>query len=438
MIDEFRRRLRDAWAMSDRIFDLLPRQAWLSQPIRLRHPVLFYIGHLPAFAWNQVGRGLLGLGQLHPEFDELFERGIDPVGVDGHDSGLRWPPTDDVLEYRDRARELLAGLVERVLEGAGEDPLAARGRILNVVLEHELMHQETLQYMLQQLPPEAKRRPDDVPPHVFDRRVDACAVEVAGGETVLGADFEELDFGWDNEFPALRVEVGDFAIDRTPVSIGEWMEFAAAGGYRRPELWREGDWEWRERLGIDSPADWEEAGDGWLVRTMFDRLPLERTVHWPVMVSLAEARAYCRWRGRRLPTEAELHRALYTAPSGAQRPHPWGDAPPEPGLHGNFGFSRWAPVAVGSFPAGASAWGVHDAVGNLWQWTASPFAPLPGFEPYIRSYPGYSADFFDDRHYVMLGASWATPPALIRRSFRNWFQDRYQYAFAGVRTVRSV
>ncbi|HSO21452.1 MAG TPA: DinB family protein, partial [Chondromyces sp.] len=95
MIETFRKRLRETWAVSDRIFDLLPRESWLVQPIRLRHPVLFYIGHLPAFAWNQVGRAVLGLGQLHPEFDELFERGIDPVGVDAHDAGLRWPPIDE-------------------------------------------------------------------------------------------------------------------------------------------------------------------------------------------------------------------------------------------------------------------------------------------------------------------------------------------------------
>jgi ergothioneine biosynthesis protein EgtB len=435
MIETFRQRLRETWAMSDRIFDLLPRESWLEQPIRLRHPVLFYIGHLPAFAWNQVGRAVLGLGQLHPEFDELFERGIDPVGVDGYEAATQWPPLDDVLEYRDRVREHLLALVERVLERADRDPLAARGRILNVVLEHELMHQETLQYMLQQLEPEAKRRPESLAPYRFERGAANGSVEVGGGEVVLGADFESVEFGWDNEFPEHRLEVRDFQIDRTPVTIGDWIGFMEDAGYRRPELWQAGDWQWRSRNAVEHPADWKAANGGWQLRTMFDRLNLDRVRNWPVMVSLAEARAYCRWRGRRLPTEAELHRALYTAPSGEQRRYPWGDAPPEPGVHGNFGFSRWAPAAVGSFPEGASGWGVHDGVGNLWQWTASPFAPLPGFTPYIRSYPGYSADFFDERHFVMLGASWATPTAIIRRSLRNWFQDRYQYAFAGFRTV---
>jgi ergothioneine biosynthesis protein EgtB len=324
-----------------------------------------------------------------------------------------------------------------VLERADHDPLAARGRILNVVLEHELMHQETLQYMLQQLDPSDKRRPADLPPYRFERGAPNGPVEVGGGEVVLGADLDEVEFGWDNEFPEHRLRVADFTIDRTPVTIDDWLGFTESGGYRRAELWQEDDWQWRSRTGVDHPADWEADDGGWRMRTMFDRLPLDRVREWPVMVSLAEARAYCRWRGRRLPTEAELHRAMYGSPAGDPRPFPWGEDAPQPGVHGNFGFHHWAPTAVGCHPQGASAWGLHDPVGNLWQWTSSPFAPLPGFTPYIRSYPGYSADFFDDRHFVMLGASWATPTALIRRSFRNWFQDRYQYAFAGFRTVLS-
>ncbi len=436
MRSEFRRRLKETWQASDRIFDLLPREDWLSQPIRLRHPILFYIGHLPAFAWNQVGRGLLDKGALRDDFDDLFERGIDPVGVDQHEAEVRWPKVDEVLEYRDLARDRLLELVDEVAERADSDRLAERGRILNVVLEHELMHQETLQYMLQQVDPEAKVRPDGLPPYVFESGVEQGEVEIGGGEVILGADFDAIEFGWDNEFPAHHETVADFVIDRTPVTIDQWREFVEAGGYRRPELWSEADWGWRQRLGVEQPADWEAVGGAVTVRTMFDRLPLDKVAYWPVMVSLAEARAYCVWRGSRLPTEAELHRAMYGSPDGSIREFPWGDATPQPGVHGNFGFRNWSPVAVGNHPEGASAWGLHDTVGNLWQWTASRFAPFPGFTAYIPSYPGYSADFFDDRHFVMLGASWATPNPLVRRSFRNWFQDHYQYMFAGFRTVR--
>jgi ergothioneine biosynthesis protein EgtB len=437
MIDTFRKRFRDAWAVSDLIFGLVPRERWLDQPIELRHPILFYIGHLPAFAWNQVGAGVLRLGPAHPTFDELFERGIDPVGADRHDAGVEWPSIGEVLEYRDRVRERLLDLVEAVAARAGDDPMAARGRVLNVALEHEYMHQETLQYMFLELGTGALERPEDLPPYRFDNAAGPETVEVAGGDVVLGASPEAIEFGWDNEFPEHRVRVDGFRIDRLPVTVGQWRNFVDADGYRRPELWRDGDWRWRERVGLEHPPRWRRAGDGWRYRTLFDELDLEQVREWPVTLSLAEARAWCRWRGTRLPSEAELHHALYGAPNGRRRSYPWGDTAPEPGVHGNFGFANWAPTPVGSYPAGESAWGLLDTVGSLWQWTSSPFAGFPGFEASIPSYPGYSADFFDDRHFVMLGASWATPAPLIRRSFRNWFQDRYPYAFAGLRTIHS-
>ena len=117
-------------------------------------------------------------------------------------------------------------------------------------------------------------------------------------------------------------------------------------------------------------------------------------------------------------------------------PVPWGDDGPTP-RHGNFHFAHWSPVPVGSHPAGASAWGVHELIGNGWEWTESTFAPFPGFEANIPGYPGYSADFFDGKHYVLKGASWATDAQLIRRSFRNWYQARYPYVFAKFRCVRA-
>jgi formylglycine-generating enzyme required for sulfatase activity len=163
---------------------------------------------------------------------------------------------------------------------------------------------------------------------------------------------------------------------------------------------------------------------------MFEWLPLHES--WPVYVSQCEASAYARWKGRRLMTEAEFHRAAYGSPSG-ERPFPWGDDPPEY-RHGNFGFQHYDPCAVGSFPEGRSAWGVHDLVGNGWEWTSTVFSPFAGFEP-MGSYPQYSADFFDGKHLVTKGASPATALPLIRRSFRNWFRPNYPYVYAKFRCV---
>jgi formylglycine-generating enzyme required for sulfatase activity len=167
---------------------------------------------------------------------------------------------------------------------------------------------------------------------------------------------------------------------------------------------------------------------------MFDNLPLGQVSDWPIYASHAEARAFCRWRDGRLATEAEFFRAAYTTPDGDVRPFPWGDESPAEG-HGNFDFRHWAPTPVGCFADGDSAWGVAELVGNGWEWTDTVFEPYPGFSAYIPSYPGYSADFFDGLHHVMLGASWATPTQLIRRSLRNWFQPHYPYMFAKFRCV---
>lgn len=438
MMNRFHNRLVEAWRVSDRIFDVVARDRWLHRPIKLRHPILFYVGHLPAFAWNQLGNGLLGLGPFHREFDSLFERGIDPVGTDGHSPSVEWPAIDLVLAYRDSVRARLLEVIGEVCDHQNGDVMAVRGRIHNVILEHEYMHQETLQYMLQRMDPRELLRPENTPDPVTGRRVAHESVEIAGGTAKLGADFDSVDFGWDNEFPSLGVRVEPFAIDRFPVQIGEWWDFLDAGGYLNQELWTPADWKWRQKIGLDHPANWELNGREWRCRTVFDRCALTRVAGWPVMVSNAEARAYCRWKGTRLPTEAELHFAMYGGPGATYLVFPWGDAEPVPGVHGNFDFVSWAPTPVDAHPAGASAWGVEDTVGNTWEWTSSPFAPFPGFDAYISSYPGYSADFFDDRHFVMLGASWATPKPLIRRSFRNWFQDQYPFVFAGFRTVRPL
>jgi ergothioneine biosynthesis protein EgtB len=432
-----RRRLEACWVRSDEIFGLLEPEALLGQPIALRHPLVFYLGHLPAFAWNQVCRGVLGRPSFRPDFDALFERGIDPMGVDHHDSTADWPRVGEIIEYRDRVRHELLTALDEVADRAGDGPSAGPGRIFEVAIEHELMHQETLQYLFQQLPFERKRRPVDLPPYLFEGATPPAVVEIGGGEVVLGADPASGEFGWDNEFPELEVTVGGFAVDRTPVRNWEFREFVADGGYMRAELWGDDDWRWRERVGLELPVFWSRDDGALAYDTLFDRLDLDEVRDWPIYASHAEARAFCRWRGARLPTEAEFHRAAHTTPNGGRRRHPWGDEAPSPD-HGNFDFRHWAPTPVGCFPKGDSGWGVAELVGNGWEWTDSVFAPFPGFEVTVPSYPGYSADFFDGLHRVMLGASWATPTQLIRRPFRNWFQRHYPFMFAKFRCVRDI
>jgi formylglycine-generating enzyme required for sulfatase activity len=162
---------------------------------------------------------------------------------------------------------------------------------------------------------------------------------------------------------------------------------------------------------------------------MFGSIPLPAS--WPVYVSHAEASAYARWAGKKLPTEEQWQRAAYGAPEGRERTYPWGEEPPE-FWRGNFNQERWDPSAVDEHPEGGSAFGVFDLLGNGWEWTSTEFAPLPGFEPF-EFYRGYSADFFDGKHYVMKGGSSRTDACMLRRSYRNWFQPHYPYIYSSFR-----
>jgi ergothioneine biosynthesis protein EgtB len=417
--------LERAWERSDRIFGLLGPEATFARPIPLRQPVLFYVGHLPAFAWNHLWRRVAGRPAFAPELDSLFERGIDPPDDgDGPTSEAEaWPSLDAVLAYRDQVRSALPEILD---EGAVR-------KVVPMVLEHELMHHETLLYMVQQLPGELKRAPDGVPEPPEAGALERASVPIPAGTAILGAS-RNGGFRWDNEHPPLSVEVPAFRIDALPVTNREFLEFAADGGYEDQRLWTDDGWDWITRRGHRQPGSWVSSNGTTRVRTALGDRAFDEAADWPASVMHCEAAAFARWRGARLPTEAEYHRAAFATPEGGVREHPWGDDRPRAG-HGNLGFQLWSPAPVGSHPAGASAFGVHELVGNGWEWTSTPFGPFPGFVP-LEGYEGYSADFFDDQHFVMLGGSWATDAALVRRSFRNWFRPHYPYVFSKFRLVR--
>jgi ergothioneine biosynthesis protein EgtB len=295
------------------------------------------------------------------------------------------------------------------------------------------MHAETLTYMLHQLPAQQKVR---WPHHLelVSPPVPREMVEIPSGTATLGlARRDPHSFGWDNEFEANTVTVPSFAIDRHMVTNHEFLEFIRAGGYQDRTLWNDEDWDWKTERDIQHPAFWKRDGGRWSYLAMFDELPLP--TEWPVYVSHAEASAYARWAGKSLPTEAQWHRAAYGMPGGSESAYPWGSQAAAK-KHGNFDFHNWHPSPVGHFPAGQSAFGVAGLVGNGWEWTSTLFAPFPGFEPF-PFYSGYSANFFDGKHYVLKGGSARTAACMLRRSFRNWFQPHYQYVYSGFRCVKN-
>jgi ergothioneine biosynthesis protein EgtB len=410
--EELLSRLMDARAETDAIFQIVRSEAMYDRPIPERHRIVFYVGHLEAFDWNLFSVAC-GLANFRADLDRLFAFGIDPVGGGlPADQPQDWPRIQEVNDYRDRVRQALDQTLETApsLETEGEGSL---GHLLHIAIEHRLMHAETLAYMFHQLPFGRKR--GVASPVAFQSAAfkPEC-VRIPAGRTTLGLRRDSRSFGWDNEFEAHSVEVPGFAVDKYKVTNGQFLQFLLDGGYEDRALWATADWEWKNAQPISHPAFWVRRGSGWAYRSMFNEIPLP--LDWPVYASHAEANAYARWAGKALPTEAQWHRAAYE--QAVAGPHPFSGS--------------WDPAPVNARALGAGAFGVLGLLANGWEWTSTEFAPFPGFRPFA-SYPGYSAQFFDGKHYVLKGGSVRTAACMLRRSFRNWFQPHYQYVYAGFR-----
>jgi len=429
-----RERISDARRRSDALFDIVREFSMYERPIPERHRIIFYVGHLEAFDWNLLHENVFGLKSFHPQFDRLFAFGIDPVGGGlPTDRPSDWPSLDSVREY---VREIRAALDDKLMSAGEESGYTRDGfslnTLLNVAIEHRLMHVETLAYMLHQLPIDGKVRPvASLSPVAVPAQ--PSMIPIPAGETTLGLRRNEGIFGWDNEFEAHSVHVPAFEIDRYMVTNGQFLEFLTDGGYRTRMLWSDADWEWITEHSITHPVFWRQAGDGWLYRTMFAEIGLP--MDWPVYVSHAEASAYARWAGKALPAEEQWQRAAYGTPGGLERFYPWGDEAPS-AVRGNFDFYNWDPAPVSAHPQGKSGFGVEDLLGNGWEWTSTVFGPFRDFQPF-PFYRGYSADFFDGKHYVMKGGSARTATCMLRPTFRNWFQSHYQYVYAGFRCLKA-
>ncbi|HEY2325088.1 MAG TPA: SUMF1/EgtB/PvdO family nonheme iron enzyme [Thermoanaerobaculia bacterium] len=402
---------REGRARSKQILGIPVEEAYYDKPIALRNPIVFYEGHLPAFNVNTLIKLALREPGIDDHYEILFARGIDPEDeVSAKSPTDLWPTRNCVQKYGAQSDEL----IERALTSATiEDenvPQLRGGEAALAILEHEQMHHETFLYMMHNLPYEKKRNVGRAlarPGRAEARPTSQELIAIPAGVATLG---NSGTFGWDNEFPAHRVDVPAFSIQKHNVTNGEFLEFM-------------------EATGAPAPHFWTKIDDQWFWRGMFELIPLP--LDWPVYAMHDEATAYAKWKGMRIPSEAEYHRAAFGTPSGEERSYPWGEELPD-ASRGNFDLSHWDPVPAGSYPTGASAWGIHDLVGNGWEWTSTEFNGFEGFQP-MPSYPVYSTDFFDGKHYVMKGASPATARHLVRRSFRNWFRPNYPYVYATFR-----
>jgi iron(II)-dependent oxidoreductase len=258
-------------------------------------------------------------------------------------------------------------------------------------------------------------------------------VLIPGGAFTMGTSTEP--WALDNERPAHQVDVPAFFIDRAAVTNGQYAAFIDAGGYDDPRWWSPAGWQHRQSAGLTAPAHWQRDGDGWAATT-FGRtarvVPDEPVVH----VCYHEAAAYAAWAGKRLPTEAEWEKAARHDPAtGRSRRYPWGDDPPD-ARHANLGQQHLRPAAAGAFPEGVSPAGVHQLIGDVWEWTSTDFHGYPGFAAF--PYREYSEVFFGPDYKVLRGGSFGTDRSACRGTFRNWDYPIRRQIFSGFRCARSA
>jgi gamma-glutamyl hercynylcysteine S-oxide synthase len=390
--------------MSPLVWDLAhvgnQEELWLVRDVGGREPVRRDIDELyDAFKHSRVNRPQLPL--LGPAEARAYVRTV-----------------------RDKVFDLLDGVP---FEGRR---LTTDAFAFGMIVQHEQQHDETM-LATHQLRVGAPVL--DAPPPPVAATAVRGEVLIPGGRFTMGTDTEP--WALDNERPAHEVDVPAFLIDAAAVTNGGYARFIAEGGYDEPRWWTEEGWRYRVEAGLTAPMHWHRDGDGWAC-TRFGRTEAVDPDAPVVHVCFHEAQAYASWAGKRLPTEAEWEKAARFDPAtGRSRRYPWGDEPPG-ARHANLGQRHLAPAPAGAYPAGASPLGVHQLIGDVWEWTSSDFHGYPGFAAF--PYREYSEVFFGPKFKVLRGGSFGTDAAACRGTFRNWDYPIRRQIFSGFRCARDV
>ncbi|EYE96655.1 DUF323 domain protein [Aspergillus ruber CBS 135680] len=454
---------------------MIPREDLLSKPIKLRNALVFYLGHIPTFSDIHLTRALRSKPTEPKNYQLIFERGIDPDVEDPEQCHSHseipdeWPPLGEILDYQERVRSRVKSVLER------GDLVYNRclAEALWIGFEHEIMHLETFLYMLLQsertLPPPAAGQPDFGKMYLDARNEAKPNKWFTVPEQTLTIGLDDSDesavprasFGWDNEKPSRIARVHAFEAQGRPVTNGEYAKYMQANELREmPASWilthGNEDYPIPEAVNGHSVAATKDFMSNFAVRTVYGSVPLEVAQDWPVIASYCELSKYAEWTGCRIPTFEET-RSIYSYATRLKKERRHNVAnghsngangvangngyskssqPVYVDLDGcNVGFKHWHPTPViqnGDKLAGQSE------MGGVWEWTSTPLAPHDGFKS-MEIYPGYTSDFFDGKHNIIQGGSWATHPRVAgRTTFVNWYQHNYPYAWAGARLVRDI
>jgi iron(II)-dependent oxidoreductase len=391
----------------------------------LMSPLVWDLAHVGNQEELWLVRDVGGREPVRRDIDELYDAFKHPrrdrptLPLLGPAEARRYVSTvrDKVLDVLDRTR----------LDGS---PLIDRGFAFGMIVQHEQQHDETM-LATHQLRTGAPVLTAPAPP-VSAGRVAGEAL-IPAGRFTMGTSTEP--WALDNERPAHSVDVAAFHIDRAPVTNGQYAAFIDDGGYDDPRWWSTDGWAHRQTAGLTAPAHWRRDGDGWAA-TEFGRTARVDDDVPVVHVSYHEASAYASWAGKRLPTEAEWEKAARFDPAtGRSRRYPWGDESPTP-AHANLGQRHLRPAPIGAYPAGATPTGVHQMIGDVWEWTSTDFHGYPGFVAF--PYREYSEVFFGPEYKVLRGGSFGTDASACRGTFRNWDYPIRRQIFSGFRCARDA
>ncbi len=395
----------------------------------LMSPLVWDLAHIGSQEELWLVRDVGGRQPLRPEIDGLYD-------AFRHSRSSR---VDLPLLTPAQTRAYVAEVRDKALDVLGRSRLAGRrleehAFAFGMIVQHEQQHGETMLATHQLRAGVPVLHGEPTPPA---GPVGAAEVLVPAGEFTMGTSSEP--WALDNERPAHPRELPAYVIDAAPVTCGRYAEFIAAGGYHEPRWWSADGWRHRVEAGLEAPRFWQRdsgggPGDWW--RRRFGVLEPVRPDEPVVHVCFHEAAAYAAWGGKRLPTETEWEKAARWDPiTGRSRRYPWGDEDPTP-KHANLGQRHLGPAPVGAYRAGASPLGVHQLIGDVWEWTSSGWQPYPGFE--VFPYPEYSQVFFGGDYRVLRGGSFGTAPAAIRGTFRNWDHPTRRQIFGGFRCARDA
>jgi ergothioneine biosynthesis protein EgtB len=419
-------------AQTMRIVEPLEIEDYVIQTAEFMSPPRWHVGHTAWFFETLLQTYQPGYRVYDEDFLFYFNSYYEGFGkrIERAKRGTRSRPTvKETVKYRrhiDEAMEKFLATVER------RDDSKTIINLVRLGLEHEMQHQELLVYDIKHLLCDLYKAPQKKAS--IANEVVTGMVEVEGGLFDLG--HVGIDFAWDNEKPQHKVFLQDFAIDRAPVSNGEFFEFIDAGCYGDFRWWLSEGWDTVNQEHWEAPLYWERHDGKWMIRDYHGLHAVEERANEPVShVSFYEAAAYANWAGKRLPTEAEWEKtACYNPNKKLKQDFPWGNNRPESEHANLFENQLWSVAQIGAFTRGQSAYGCHQMMGDVWEWTTSDYVPYPGFK---SEFDEYNDKWFIGQK-VLRGGSFATPQVHIRSTYRNFFHPHERWMVSGFRCAKTL